>query len=283
MKIKKAVILGAGYGTRFLPITKSIPKPMLPIIDQPIIMKLVEEALASGIEEIIIVVKELNSLINHYFNLDEDLEDYLMSQKKIDYLNLIRKIPTTPQIKFVKQIKTGTGGAVLSTKDIIGEEPFVVIFGDDYMVSDIPVTKMLLDEYEKTGNMQIAALGISEDKVSRYGILNIEQSGYINQIIEKPNLTDAPSLFAGIGRFLVVPEIFKYLEKAPVHRNGETSLPETMMIMANNGYKVNAVKHQSQYFDLGNKTDYIKALINESLVREEMREEIITYMKEMIK
>lgn len=279
MKIKKAVILTAGFGTRFLPITKVFPKALLPIENKPIIHFLIEELIDSGIESITIVVKEADSLIKKYFNDDEILNEYLISQGKDTLLSELKQINNQVKINYVVQEKKGSGGALLAVKDLINE-PFIVVFCDDLMLGQIPATKQLIDAYLENGLMQIAALEIPKDKISRYGVLTYTSEGYVDSIIEKPDQITAELKHAGIGRYLVTPDIFDYLLKADVQSNGEIYLPQTMFKMKDYGYKLNPVFVKTNYFDLGGQEGYLKANIYYGLKDNQLNPEINNFIKE---
>lgn len=263
MKIKKVVIPAAGLGTRFFPATKSFPKEMLPIIDKPCIQYLVEEAVASGIKEIIIVTGQNKRSIKDHFSFASALHSQLKAKKKIQALKEIQKVENLAKIKYVKQpIPLGDGDAILCAKKYIGKEPFAVLFGDDIYDSQIPALSQLIKQYEKFNSPIIALEKINKKDCRKYGMIEIDSKKdnaiKIKNLIEKPG--KAPSNFAIAGKYIITPELFKTLEKSKPGRDKELRLIDGLRKFVKHssiyGYEI-----QGKRFDTGDKLGYLKAVI----------------------
>ncbi len=235
MRVKKAVIPAAGLGTRFLPVTKSMPKEMLPIIDKPIIQFAVEEAIVSGIEDIIIITGRGKRAIEDYFDTSPELENHLLTTNKIDLLKKVRDISSLIDIHYIRQKEPkGLGDAVLKAEKHVGDEPFAVLLGDDIIKGDTPCIKQLMDVYQKYKNSSsvIAVEEVKNKNVSRYGILRgteIDKSVYrIEDIIEKPSLDEAPSNIETVGRYILTPEIFSCIKETPQGKGNEIQLTDAI-------------------------------------------------------
>ena len=222
MRVRKAVLPAAGFGTRFLPATKAIPKEMIPLVDRPIIQYAVEEAVASGIEQIVIVIASGRSSIEEHFDSHPALERWLEERGEIDLLRAVRRISEIGTIAFVHQKEQlGLGHAVLMAKELVGDEPFAVLLSDDVMVNPggIPVTQQLIDQYTANRGSVIAVQRVAPDAVSRYGIVApVHEEGRlveISDLVEKPSVGDAPSDLAVLGRYILTPRIFDKLEMTP--------------------------------------------------------------------
>lgn len=270
MKIRKAVIPVAGYGTRFLPYTKAVPKEMLPIVDKPIIQFVVEEAVKSGIEEIIFITASGKHAIENYFDYNLELEQFLKEKGKSDQLQMVRKMSDQAQFFYVRQKQAlGNGDAVLLAEPFIGKEPFMVMWGDEFVESKKPATAQLIEAFEKVQapviNMVKAPKDEFESWCSRYGCLDgtqVEENIYkVNRIVEKPDPADAPSDLFAIGRYLLMPEIFDYLKKLTPGKSGEIWLVDALDAYKKDHPIYGAVT-EGTYWDTGNKQQYAKAFIH---------------------
>lgn len=269
MKIRKAIIPVAGYGTRFLPYTKAVPKEMLPIIDKPIIQFVVEEAVASGIEDIIFVTASGKQNIENYFDYNLELEQFLKEKGKTDLSHDLRKIADMAKFFYVRQKEPlGNGDAVLQAKPFVGDQPFVVMWGDEFFEGDVPPTAQLIEAYDKLKAPVLNVVESPKDDFdawcSRYGCLDgieVEPTIYkINRIVEKPSPPSAaPSHFFAIGRYLLTPEIFEYIENLAPGKGGEIWLVDAITNY-NKEHPVYAkVAEKTTYWDTGNKQNYAKA------------------------
>lgn len=283
-KITKAVFPAAGFGTRFLPATKSQPKEMLPIVDKPVIQYLVEEAVDSGITEIVIVTGRGKRAIEDHFDSSWELEHNLVEKGKHNLLKDIRKISRLAKFIYVRQSEPkGDGDAILCAKEVIGNDPFVVLFGDDIIAGPKPATKQLLDVFYKKESCIIALEKIEAEKSNLYGIIGPKTSeGRLHQIetlVEKPKPEKAPSNLAIIGKYILTPEIIKALEKAHAgHPDGELRLIDGLRELAKSqsiyGYEV-----EGRHYDTGDKLGLIKATIDFALARPELGPELKAYLK----
>lgn len=267
MNIKKAIIPVAGYGTRFLPYTKAVPKEMLPIVDKPIIQFVVEEAVASGIEEIIFVTAMGKHAIENYFDYNLELEHFLKERGKTELLAEQRRGADMAKFFYVRQREArGNGDAVLQAKPFIGKEPFVVMWGDEFFEGSAPATKQLIETYQKVESPVLNVVESPkqefEDWCSRYGCLDgveTEPTVYkVNRIVEKPSPKEAPSRFFAIGRYLLTPQIFEYLEKLAPGKGGEIWLVDAITEYIKD-HPVYAKVTGGTYWDTGNKQSYAKA------------------------
>lgn len=288
MKIRKAIIPAAGLGTRFLPATKAQPKEMLPIVDKPTIQYIVEEAVASGIEEIIIIIGRGKRSIEDHFDKSYELEDTLFKKNKFDMLADVQKISNLVNIVYVRQKEPkGLGHAILCAKSIIGDEPFAVLLGDDIVMSEVPCLKQVIDVYEFYNSSVVAVQKVADKDVSKYGIIKpkgtIESDLFhIDSLIEKPSIEEAPSRFAIMGRYVLSPKIFEILERIPVGRGDELQLTDAINEL-NKQHAVFAYNFQGSRYDIGDKIGFIKATIDFALSREDIRDSVIAYLEEVIK
>lgn len=278
-KIKKVVIPVAGMGTRFLPVTKTVPKEMLPIIDKPTLHYLIEEAVNSGIEEVLLITNPYKKTVEDYFDISYELESRLLKSNKTKQLEMIQKISSMVKIYYIRQGEPlGTGHAISLAKVFVGDEPFAVMYGDDLIKSDIPCLKQLIDVYEKYDCNVIGVQKVDSSVVNRYGIIDYEDknTGKIKGIVEKPTLDQAPSLYAGLGRYILKPEIFDEIEKLePV--NGEYYLTDAMIKLMNRQPFYDC-RFNGTYYDIGNQFGYLKANIEYGLEREDIKEQLIKYL-----
>ncbi|MEZ0324076.1 MAG: UTP--glucose-1-phosphate uridylyltransferase GalU [Hydrogenothermaceae bacterium] len=278
-KVKKAVIPVAGFGTRFLPATKSTPKEMFPIINKPIIHYIVEEAVKSGIETIIFVTGRHKRAIEDYFDYYPELENVLLKNEKKELVEKIRNISNMAEFIYVRQKEQlGLGHAVLTAKNIVGHEPFAVLLGDEVIINDKqPAIGQIISAYHKFGKSVIGTMEVPPEDVSKYGIVagkNItEDIKLVDYMVEKPKPEEAPSTSAIIGRYVLTPTIFEELEKTPFGKGGELQLTDAM---------VNLLKREAIYskdiqgirHDTGNKLGYIKAIIDFALMSDDIKEDI---------
>lgn len=281
-KVKKAVIPAAGYGTRFLPATKAMAKEMLPIVDKPTIQFIVEEALASGIEDILIVTGKSKRPIEDHFDANIELEDHLERQGKLELLELIKKT-TNLNLYFVRQsYPKGLGHAVLQAKAFVGNEPFVVMLGDDVMQSEVPLTKQLMDVYDETHASNIAVMEVPHEDTSKYGIIDPEhevKDGLYNvkNFVEKPKPEDAPSNLAIIGRYLLTPEIFDILETQEPGAGNEIQLTDAIDTL-NKTQRVFAKRFDGKRYDIGNKLGFLEMSVEYGLEHPQIGDELRQYI-----
>lgn len=276
MKIKKAVIPVAGKGSRFLPVTKEIPKEMIPILNRPMISIVVEEAIRSGITEIIFVTARGKEHIENYFDRNLELENFLNKSNKSDQESLIRDIGSKIDIFTVRQKEQlGLGHAINCARSLVGDEPFVVLLGDDLICGEVPATKQLIDEFEnKKSSGVIGLLEVPNSETSKYGVIDGECTSdgiyKIKSMIEKPNPEVAPSNLAVPGRYVFTPEIFDYLDKIPRGAGGEYQLTDAIKMMAEEK-EVYGLKLKGNRFDTGSIEGYLEATIAFAMENEELK------------
>ena len=284
-KVRKAVIPAAGFGTRFLPEIKAMPKEMLPLVDKPTIQYIVEEILDSGIEEILIISGHAKRAIEDHFDSSPELEQHLLKQGKLEQLKQIRKISDV-KIHYTRQAyQRGLGDAILCAKDFIDGEPFGVILGDDvvYTGTEEPALKQLMDQYDKTGGTVIGCQVVAPEKVSAYGIIDGKPTGdenllQVKDMVEKPKLSEAPSRFAALGRYVITPEVFEILEETRPGKGGEIQLTDALRVMAHQG-NVYAYNFQGKRYDTGDKLGYLKAVVEFALRRDDLGPAFREYLK----
>lgn len=282
MKVKKAVIPAAGLGTRFLPATKAIAKEMLPIVDKPTIQFIVEEALQSGIEDILIVTGKAKRPIEDHFDSNIELESNLREKGKNDLLKLVEET-TDVNLHFIRQSHPkGLGHAVLQAKAFVGNEPFVVMLGDDIMVDEIPLTKQLMNDYEETHASTIAVMKVPHEETSKYGIINpgeeVEKGLYnVKNFVEKPDPSKAPSDLAIIGRYLLTPEIFSILENQAPGAGNEIQLTDAIDTL-NKTQRVFAHEFKGDRYDVGDKFGFLKTSIEYGLTHNEVKDNLRQYI-----
>ncbi|KKP36294.1 UTP--glucose-1-phosphate uridylyltransferase [Candidatus Peregrinibacteria bacterium RIFOXYC2_FULL_33_13] len=282
MKIRKAIFPAAGFGTRFLPATKAQPKEMLPIIDKPVIQYLVEEAVSSGIEEIIIVTGRGKRAIEDHFDYSFELEHTLNARGKLEIIKEIQEIPNLAKFVYVRQpYPLGDGHAILCAKELIGDEPFAVLFGDDVVDSEIPALKQLINEFENKKSTIVALNKIDIAHSDQYGMIKGEKLSkfcyQIEDLIEKPKSEDAPSDMAIIGKYICTPEIFTALEKSSPSHGGEIRLIDGFRELKKK-QKIYGVEIQGKRYDTGDKVEFIKATIDFALKRKDLGPAIRKYI-----
>jgi UTP--glucose-1-phosphate uridylyltransferase len=285
MKIRKAIIPAAGLGTRFLPATKAQPKEMLPIVDKPTIQYIVEEAVASGIEEIIIISGRGKRSIEDHFDKSYELEEELLKKNQLTILKEIQKISNMVNIFYVRQKEPkGLGHAILCAKNFIGNEPFAVLLGDDLVMSETPCMKQIMNAFEQYNSSIVAVQSVSENEVSKYGIIkpkgkNIEPNLIeIDSLVEKPTIEEAPSRDAIIGRYVLTPEIFDILASLPVEEGRELQLTDAINEL-NKKQTVLAYNFEGLRYDIGDKIGFIMATIDFALQRKDIRAAVLSYLK----
>ena len=284
-KVRKAIIPAAGLGTRFLPATKAMAKEMLPIVDKPTIQFIVEEALASGIEDILIITGKGKRPIEDHFDSNIELETNLIEKEKHDLLKLVEET-TNINLHFIRQSHPkGLGHAVLQAKAFVGGEPFVVMLGDDLMSDDIPLTKQLMDSYEKTSASTIAVMKVPHEDTDKYGIINpdkkIDDTLYnVQGFVEKPKVDEAPSDLAIIGRYLLTPEIFDILATQTPGAGGEIQLTDAIDCL-NQTQRVFAHEFKGTRYDVGDKFGFVKTSIEYGLTHPQIKDDLRSYIIEL--
>jgi UTP--glucose-1-phosphate uridylyltransferase len=282
-EVRKAVIPVAGFGTRLLPATKSVPKELLPVVDIPAIQVIVEECIESGIEEVIFITGRDKGVIEDHFDYDYELEKLLEEQGKYDTLEKVRKISSMIRTIAVRQKKPlGLGHAVHCARDVVGDEPFMVLLPDDIITADPPCTQQMLEVYEKYGQGVVTVMEVPEEDVSSYGIVGGESWApelyRIRTLVEKPDPEIAPTNLAVIGRYLLPPVIFDYLEDATPDDSGEIQLTDALAKLAREralvGYQFEGVRH-----DIGDKLGFLTANISHALRRHDLGPELREYLK----
>lgn len=288
MKIRKAIIPAAGMGTRVLPASKAVPKEMLNIVDKPAIQYIVEEAFDSGIEEVLIITNRGKGAIEDHFDHAFELETKLgENASKSDILNSVKECSNFGNIYFLRQKETGgLGHAVLCAKNFVGNEPFAVLYGDDVIISDYPVTKQLIEAYEKYGKGTVGVKEVSEDAITKYCSLAVEplEGNCYNctDMIEKPKKEEIMSNFSILGRVVMPPEIFDILEKTPKGAGNELQLTDAMKTLAQRE-GVTAVDYIGTRYDMGNKFGILQANIEVGLKHPETSQQLKEYIKEISK
>ncbi len=284
-RVRKAVFPAAGLGTRFLPATKAQPKEMLPLVDKPIIQYGVEEAVASGIDNIIIVTGRGKNAIEDHFDVSVELETFLESRKKTDLLAEIRKISSLINVTYVRQGEPlGLGHAVLVTRELVGQEPFAVVLADDVVDAEPPGLKQMVDVFDRVQGPVLAVERVPWDRVSSYGIVDVEKEEdgvyTVRDLVEKPAREDATSNLAVIGRYILTPDLFPELEITANDRTGEIQLTNGLRRLLQKrpiyAYEIKGVRH-----DTGNKLGYLKAMVYFALKREDLAGEFREYLRSL--
>jgi UTP--glucose-1-phosphate uridylyltransferase len=289
-KVRKAVFPAAGLGTRFLPATKAQPKEMLPIVDKPLIQYGVEEAMHSGIQNIIIVTGRGKSSIEDHFDVSFELEQLLDSKQKTEMLAMVRSISDMIDVSYVRQKEAlGLGHAVLRAKELVGNEPFTVVLSDDIIASEVPCLRQLLDVYEYYGASVLALVEVPMDQISAYGVVDAElvsDNGResrlfrIRNMVEKPKAADAPSNLAIIGRYVLTPEIFQCIESIEPGRGGEIQLTDALKYMLRNR-PIYGLKFEGTRYDAGDKLGFLKATVEFALNRHDLGGPFRDYLKNL--
>ena len=284
MKIRKAVIPAAGLGTRFLPATKAQPKEMLPIVDKPVIQYIVEEAAASGIEQVVIITGQSKRAIEDHFDRSFELEYRLADSGKQKQLEEIKRVSDLVDVVYVRQKQPlGNGHAVLCAKDVIGNEPFAVLWGDDIVVSEVPCLKQMVDIYHRYGRSVLAAMPVPERDYPKYGMIKtsgrIEERVYrVEDLIEKPSIAESPSNLAQVKAYVLTPEIFRFLQDTPATKQGEIWLADSIRELLKHEV-VYAYEFIGRRYDAGSVLEYLQANVDLALQRPEFRDEFMTYLR----
>lgn len=285
-KVRKAIIPAAGLGTRFLPATKAMPKEMLPIVDKPTIQYIVEEAIDSGIEDIIIVTGKGKRAIEDHFDFAPELEQNLIEKGKVDLLDKVRYSTNLADIHYIRQKEPkGLGHAVWCARNFIGDEPFAVLLGDDIVQSQTPCLKQLINQYEETLSSVIGVQTVPDNETQRYGIidpLTQENRRYqVDNFVEKPAPGTAPSNLAIMGRYVLTPEIFMFLDKQEKGAGGEIQLTDAIQQL-NQIQRVFAYDFEGKRYDVGEKLGFIKTTIEFALQDESLESELLAYMEKAL-
>jgi len=283
--IRKAVIPAAGLGTRFLPATKAMPKEMLPVIDKPVIQFVIEEAINAGITDILIITGRGKRSIEDHFDHCPELENALEKKGKNKELENLRNISEMANVHYIRQKEPlGLGHAILCAKNHIGNEPFVVMLGDDFYMSKVPHVRQLIDNYNRLGSSVLSVKEVPPKDTSRYGIIDgqkiDDKTILVKSIIEKPTPEKAPSNTAWMGRAILTPEIFGFLEKTKPGVGGEIQLTDAIKQMCKT-QKVYAFYYEGKRYDVGTVMEYLKAIIEYGLTREDLSNELRAYLKSL--
>jgi len=286
LKVRKAIIPAAGLGTRFLPATKAQPKEMLPIVDKPTIQYIVEEAIKSGIEDIIIISGRSKRAIEDHFDKSYELEQELEKKGNNDLLSLVQDISNLADIHYIRQKEAkGLGHAIYCAKSFIGNEPFAVLLGDDIVDSEVPCLKQMIDIYNEYKTTVLGVQPVPEEEVSKYGIVScksVDNRVYkVKDLVEKPDKSSAPSNIAILGRYIITPQIFEHLENVKPGKGGEIQLTDALKSL---------IAHEAMYaydfvgkrYDVGNKLGFLQATVEFALNREDLKTEFRDYLKSLI-
>jgi UTP--glucose-1-phosphate uridylyltransferase len=282
-KVRKAVFPAAGLGTRFLPATKSSPKEMLPLVDKPLIQHVIEEAVDSGIESIVIVTGRGKSTIEDHFDVSFELEKVLADRGKQDLVKEMRAISDMARVSYVRQSEAlGLGHAVLQAKDSVGNEPFAVLLSDDIIDAQTPALKQLLDVYEKYDAPVVAVFEVEGEAISRFGVIDgeeVEKGIYrIKDMVEKPPAAQAPSNLAIIGRYVLTPDIFAELERTAPGAIGEIQITDAMRSLLKKR-PFYAVRFEGTRYDAGDKLGFLIATVEFAMKHPELAEEFKEYLR----
>jgi UTP--glucose-1-phosphate uridylyltransferase len=288
-KVRKAIIPAAGLGTRFLPATKAQPKEMLPIVDKPTIQYIIEEAVASGIEDIIIVTGRGKRAIEDHFDKSYELEETLAKKGKYDMLLEVQGISKLANIHYIRQKEPlGLGHAISCASRFIGDEPFAVLLGDDIVHSpEKPCLKQLVDVYEHYNSSVIGVQEVPQEDVSKYGVISINHNKiddgvyHINDLVEKPKVEEAPSRYAIMGRYVLRPEIFEILDRQKPGAGGEIQLTDAIKTL-NQLQLVVGYEFEGERHDVGDKFGFVKATLDFALERDDLREQVLKYLSSVI-
>lgn len=283
--VKKAIIPAAGLGTRFLPATKAMPKEMLPIVDKPTIQYIVEEAIQSGIEDIIIVTGKGKRAIEDHFDYAPELEQNLLEKQKLEILEKVRQ-SSNVDIHYIRQKEPkGLGHAVWCARNFIGNEPFAVLLGDDIVQAETPSLRQLINEYEQTLSSVIGVQTVNENETHRYGIVDPLQSNgrryEVSNFVEKPEPGTAPSNLAIMGRYVFTPEIFKFLEEQEIGAGGEIQLTDAIQKL-NSIQRVFAYDFEGKRYDVGEKLGFIQTSVEFALQHEDLKQPLLKFLSEIV-
>lgn len=286
MKVRKAIIPAAGLGTRFLPATKAQPKEMLPIVDKPTIQYIIEEAVASGIEEILIITGRNKRAIEDHFDKSVELEMELKAKHKDDLLKEVEDISNLAQIYYIRQKEPkGLGHAIHCAKTFVGNEPFAVMLGDDVVDNDVPCLKQMIDVFDEYNTTILGVQEVPMDDVSKYGIvkgMHIEKGVYkVKDLVEKPDKEKAPSNIAILGRYIITPKIFEILEHTAPGKGGEIQLTDALkeLVASEAMY---AYTFKGKRYDVGDRLGFLTATVEYALKRDDLKDEFLKYLKNIV-
>lgn len=286
MTVKKAIIPAAGLGTRFLPATKSQPKEMLPIVDKPTLQYIIEEAINSGIEEILIITGRNKKSIEDHFDKSVELELELEQKGKQEMLEMVRDISNMVNIHYIRQKEPkGLGHAIHCAKSFIGDEPFAVLLGDDIVDNEIPCLKQLISAYDEYKTSILGVQEVAKEDTNKYGILDvkhIEDRVYkVKDMVEKPDVDKAPSNVAILGRYIITPAIFDILENQEPGKGGEIQLTDALKTLGKQE-AIYAYNFEGRRYDVGDKFGFLEATIDFALKRDNLRDDLLNYMEEIV-
>ncbi|WP_270505013.1 UTP--glucose-1-phosphate uridylyltransferase GalU [Paraclostridium sordellii] len=286
-RVRKAIIPAAGLGTRFLPATKSQPKEMLPIVDKPTLQYIIEEAVNSGIEEILIVTGRSKKSIEDHFDRSIELELELEQKGKLDMLKIVQDISNMVDIYFIRQKEPkGLGHAIYCAKSFVGDEPFAVLLGDDIVDSEKPCLKQLIGAYDEYNTSILGVQEVAKENTDKYGILDvkhIEDRVYkVNDMVEKPKVEEAPSNIAILGRYIITPAIFEILENQKPGKGGEIQLTDALKTLGEHE-AIYAYNFEGKRYDVGDKLGFLKATVDYALKRPELKSDFIEFLKEKVR
>ncbi|WP_050606712.1 UTP--glucose-1-phosphate uridylyltransferase GalU [Clostridium niameyense] len=285
MRVKKAVIPAAGLGTRFLPATKAQPKEMLPIVDKPTIQYIIEEAVKSGIEQILIITGRNKRAIEDHFDKSVELEKELEEKEKNEMLSMVKDISNMAEIYYIRQKEPkGLGHAISCAKTFVGNEPFAIMLGDDVVYSEVPCLKQLIDCYNEYQTTIVGVQEVPEEDVHKYGIVKgnfIENNVYkIKDLIEKPNKEEAPSNIAILGRYIISPTIFEILENTSPGKGGEIQLTDALKTLIERE-AMYAYSFEGRRYDVGDKLGFLQATVEYALRRKELKYDFVRYLENL--
>jgi len=285
MKVKKAIIPAAGLGTRFLPATKAQPKEMLPIVDKPTIQYIIEEAVASGIEEILIITGRNKRAIEDHFDKSVELENELESHGKAELLTMVRDISNMADIYYIRQKEPrGLGHAINCARTFVGNEPFAVMLGDDVVDSEVPCLKQLINCFDEYKTTILGVQQVPHDEVCKYGIIkgmNIEERVYkVKDLVEKPKVDEAPSDIAILGRYIITPQIFDILDKTTPGKGGEIQLTDALQTLIKQE-AMYAYNFEGRRYDVGDRLGFLEATVEYALKREDLKGPFINYLRKL--
>lgn len=284
-KVKKAVIPAAGLGTRFLPATKAQPKEMLPIVDKPTLQYIIEEAVESGIEEILIITGRNKKSIEDHFDKSVELELELQQKGKKELLEIVQKISNMINIHYIRQKEPkGLGDAIYCARHFIGDEPFAVMLGDDIVDNNIPCLKQLIDAYDEYRTTILGVQKVDIKDTNKYGIISakyIEDRVYkVKDLVEKPESSNAPSNIAILGRYIITPEIFDILQNLPPGKGGEVQLTDALKLLSKKE-AMYAYNFEGRRYDVGDKLGFLEATVDYALKRDDIKDDFLNYLKQV--
>jgi UTP--glucose-1-phosphate uridylyltransferase len=286
MQVRKAVIPAAGLGTRFLPATKALPKEMLPIVDKPVIQYVVEEAVASGVTQVVVITSQSKRAMEDHFDANVELETRLEAMGRSEDLAMVRHVSDMAEFAYVRQKHPrGNGHAVLCAWPVVGDEPFAMIWGDDIVAADPPCLRQMIDVYEQYGGAVAGVMRVPDADVPKYGVIDGEQVGdrayRVRSIVEKPPLNEAPSNLAAVHAWILPGRIFPLLAATPPGKDGEIWLVDAIVALMKE-QPVFAVEFDGRRYDAGNKLEYLQASIDFALQRPDLADGLRAYLKQVV-